>query len=57
MDSEQTDDGEVTEHAVERLGAKLACNLIGILALASSDELFGDPRLLNQRVENVKRTE
>lgn len=51
---EQTDDGKVTKHAVERLGAVLAGNSHGVLAPLGSSQLFGDLRPLNEGVEDVE---
>lgn len=57
VDAEQADEREVTEVAVQRLGAVLASNvgnLLGALALLLSTELLVDLRLLDKRVEDVE---
>ena len=52
--TQQTDDGEVAQHLVERAGAVLAGESNGVLTTLDSSELLVDLRALNQRVENVQ---
>lgn len=42
VDAQESDDGEISKHAVETLGAILASNGHRVLVTASSSQLLGD---------------
>lgn len=52
--TEQANDGEVAEHAVEVLGTVVACNSHRILVALGRSHLLGDLGTLNQGVQHVK---
>lgn len=56
MDAEETDDGEVSQHAVEVLGSVGSSDESGVLVALHGRELLGDLGLLDERVEHVEHT-
>lgn len=54
MDAQESDDGEISKHAIETLGAILASNGHGVLITAPSSQLLCDVRSLDQGVEDVE---
>jgi hypothetical protein len=54
MDAEQTDDGEVAQHAVKRLAAVVTSNSRWLLTTLHSSQLLVDLGALDQGVQNVK---
>lgn len=54
VNSQQANDGEVTQHAVEVLGAVLSSNGHGVLIAAAGGQLLCDVGSLDQRVKNVE---
>lgn len=54
VNSQESDDGEVSQHAVQVLRAVLAGNGHGILVALYGSELLGDLRSLDQGVEDVE---
>ena len=54
MHPQQTDDAKVAQHLVQRAGAKLAGDLIRVLALILSRKLLNNLGLLDERVEHIK---
>lgn len=56
VDSEKTNDGEVTQHLVEVLVTVLAGNSCGVLSTLHGAELLGDLGSLDEGVQDVKNT-
>lgn len=54
VDPQEADDGEVSEHAVEGLGAIVACHGHGLLVALHGGQLLVDLRSLDQGVEDVE---
>ena len=54
MDTEKTDDGEVSQHAVERAGAVLAGDRHWVFIALHDCELFVDLGALDEGVEDVE---
>lgn len=54
VNAQETDDGEVSQHAVQVLRAVLAGNGHGLLVTLHGSELLGDLRALDQRVQDVE---
>ncbi len=54
VDAEESNDGEVSKHAVERLGSVVSCNSHWLLVALHGGELFVDLGSLDERVQDVK---
>src|SRR4051795_2299474 len=54
VNSQQADNGEISQHAVERAGTIFSGNSIGIFIPLLCRELFVDLAALYQRVEDVE---
>ena len=54
VDSEEADDGEVAEHAIERAGTVFARNEVGVFVALLGGELFVDLGALDKGVENIE---
>ena len=54
VDPEEANDGEISEHAIQALGAVVARNGHGVLVTLHGSQLLGNLRPLNQGVEHIK---
>jgi hypothetical protein len=56
VNAEKTNDGEVSQHSVQRLGSVITGNSHWLLVALHGSELLVDLRSLDERVENVEHT-
>ena len=54
VDSQETNDGEISEHAVQGLGPVVACDRHGLLVALHRGQLFVDLGSLDEGVEDVE---